>query len=349
IFNMTAAPSGATTDVLHSGDARLDYEISPLERLSMEESFSMGQQSFSPIVAPQPGAPVKPLDPTLAQIVEIAYLSSQSTLGYQRALSPRVKLETHAGYTVSGGADAIARTVLPLMHSVQFGSSLNWATSPRDHLSFGLEANAARFSNAQDEAQPDGSVTRIPVPQEDLLLSGTVSWHTQVAHYTSVEMSLGGGAGASRQPLGIDWIPTVIAGAGLTQDIPVEKQQLTGSVRASVSSTIDRTGSGIYQVLDVSALLAYVPVKEIRLSGSAGIGRSLSGDTQQGATVVRSDLNMALSPAREVTLMMGVRMLWQRPPDAAFDPSSGLPPGALQTGYQWAGYASLMFADHWLP
>src|SRR5262249_16987057 len=83
IFNLPAVEAGASdSELLHNADLRVDYQYTPIDRFRLDETFSYGQQNFSPLVAPRPGVPPPPLDPQLSQLAVLAYLSSKTLLAY---------------------------------------------------------------------------------------------------------------------------------------------------------------------------------------------------------------------------------------------------------------------------
>ncbi|HZX95201.1 MAG TPA: hypothetical protein VFE90_11835 [Myxococcales bacterium] len=323
IFSLTPDPGTPGSDVLHNGTLVGDVLVSPRDHLRLSQSFSYGDQTFSPLVPGElggkPSSTPPPLDPQLARLAVLAYVASESTVTYDHKLAPNVKLETYGTYLMNGGADAIGRTVLPLQHGVVAGSSVGLLLSPVDEVSFHLNANVARVAH-----------------QDSALLVGSAEWRTRLSRLTQADLSLGGGAGGDRSPTGWKWEPTLLLGAGITRTVPLQHQDLNAGVRGTLTSSIDRFGGGVYQVADLSAQATYSPLRAVSFGPSAGVSRALTGGTR-GATVVHGDFNLSYGLFDKLALSLGVRGSWEQSAEAI---------QPRQTGSRWAAFLSLVAADH---
>jgi hypothetical protein len=322
-------------DVLQSARLGADFSPSAIEHFGFYETFSYGQQDFSPLIAPQvsagpalgpaaqPGAPPTTiLDPRLSLLVRLAYFSSRTGLGYTTAFSPRLRLAVQGGYAFSGGADEIGRTFLPLQHAADVGSNLFWSATPRDDLSIGFTTSAARLP-------AEGRTDAI------FIVNG--GWQGAPAAFTRADISLGGGVATGRAAGVHTTSPAVQASAGIAREFPLERQQLNAALRASVAATIDRIGGGVYEMGGLRALLGYSPSQVLRLSATTGVERPLTGGTARGGVLVASDVGASLALKPKVTLGLGARAAWRQ--GYAFGT------GTLPDSTQWLGYASIGFAE----
>src|SRR5262249_18098363 len=155
----------------------------------------------------------------------------------------------------------LARQTLPLVHGVEGTAALGWAATPRDQVGCTLQATTSRFANGS----------------KYIILDATGGWFTQLGRFTRGEASLGMSASSSEGPTGTEWAPGLLASAGVSQDVPLERQQLVAALHASISTTVDRFGAGVYQLAEATASVGYSPLRELRLSGTAGLSRALSG------------------------------------------------------------------------
>ncbi len=338
LFTLTQTAGNVGADVLQIGRLLGEYRFSREQIVRLEEAFSYGQQYFSALGVPLPGTfatsvpggPLTVLDPHLSVFERLAYVSSRTSAGFDQEISSQLRFGFGGGYTVSGGADRTAQTALPLQHGIDANAKLNWILPPFDKLSLGVNGYATRFTNGQ----------------ENSIITADFDWQRAFSRYTRTDLSVGGGVARTRCWSSTEcpataatsntsgWSPAMEASAAITRDIPLQRQFLSGSLRGSVSTTVDPRGGGVYQLAEGRASATWLPIRELRLGAETGVARALNGPLERRAVVAWAELSAALSPVRVFEITCAARTAWQQNPvvDVATQRVLSKP---------WAGYASL--------
>jgi hypothetical protein len=138
-------PSGVLTDGGGALFTRARIEAAPhldSGRLRIRQELAYGKLDVSPLTSqapPQTGA-LQP--PPAARFVKLN--ESRTLLDLESQLARRIQLTGSLGWIVSGGADAAARSVLPLARTLQGHAGMRWAATRRDEL--GADASAATMT-----------------------------------------------------------------------------------------------------------------------------------------------------------------------------------------------------------
>ncbi len=323
---LVTAPDFAGKDlvnVLSNGRLSVEYLISRLQKLSLEQTVSYGRQDFSPLHGVAPGAPppTVPIDPRRPALDLLTVLSSITSLSYAQAVTPRLTLAGRAAIQVGGGADTAAQAYLPQQRGVPADASVSWQASKHDRISFELGGSTFAFSNGNRTS----------------LAKASAAWKTDLGPSLSADLGFGGGSTLT-STLGNSngWQATYLATAGLTSGLLFGRQKLTGTVGGSVNTVIDQLIGAPYRLATLVAAIGYEPLNVLRFTASASAGRALSGAAEHGQTLALADAAANWQAARDVSFAVGARFA---------STSGGGTAGALPHSTQWAGYAAIT----WVP
>jgi hypothetical protein len=121
--------------------------------------------------------------------------------------------------------------------------------------------------------------------------------------------------------------------------VKVHRGSVSGSVRASATPQVDRTSGDVYELANASATLTWTLERVMRVSGSGGFGRALSGPSQVGSQLITAELSASFPFAALSAFALGGRGAWQSIPPTT--------PGVLAApGFDWAVFASILVGAH---
>ncbi len=275
-------------------------------RVFLDEQIAYGENSFSWLVVAAEGG--QPLFDRLTQVPPLRYFSESTALGIDQALSRSLRVSATATYAVSGGADAEARSIVPLQHGPRLALNLAWAIGTRDAFLAGVAASLAYFSTGQRSYIADASA----------------GWRHQLSSQTEVDVLLGAGAG---RQLGVDESVRVypFVGAGLRrQSLPTSRHHLAASLRVGLAPAIDPLNGSVYPRAESFATLEYSPVSRLMLAASGGAAAALSGSVS-GQRLGFGALSASYELNPHFSLTAGVRF--------------------ISPNLQWAGFVAASVSD----
>jgi hypothetical protein len=286
--------------LFHVGELRAEQRFSRATRLVIDQQVSYGENTFSFLVigadVTQPSFDqVQVIFDRRAQLPPILYFTEATSIGIDQALSRKVVLIANASYTFSGGADAAARVMAPLMRVARLRLILGAELGTHDALLTAV----------------DGSATFFSASQRSYVLDTGVGWRHRFSRYSDVDVLLGAGAARDESPDFIEnrLYPYFAAGVR-RQFVPGARKVLEGSLNFRLGPTTDPIAGRVYLRGDTFGALTYFPTPRLGLTAAAGAARALSSPIRGqtlgfgGASAVY-ELNLNLS------LSIGVRMVAQ--------------------------------------
>jgi hypothetical protein len=318
-----ANPSGVTgfnTAVLIAA-----LQITPRQLLTLTQTAAYGTQDNSPLSAAAPGTTpaqqLLSLNPRLPLVEILATITATSQATHQQKLSPFITTTEVASFTLSGGADALAREFLPFQHSLVGAATLAWRIDKTDSLTLASTVSGTNFT--------DHSRSRVA--------AATLGWSTVFARATTFAITAGSSfshsSGNAQARSG--WQPAATGAVTLASVLSDGPEKLSYSLRAGVSTVIDPLGDGVFELGDARASLIFEPSRQLSLSATGAGGRALTGGAQAGQSVATLDVSGTLKLSTDLLISVGARGSWQ-----------ALPPGEIgAAGTHWAGYAALTVTD----
>lgn len=302
----------AKTEVMHRGQVGWDLQFSSGRRIRASEQFSYGLNDFSPLVATA-GTP--PSLDRLPEVRTVRYVESNSSVGLDYDISPRLRGAFTAAYLIGGGADETARAFIPLQSGPTLSGRLNWLQSPRDTLSGGLIASYVDSSNDRSA----------------VLLDLLATWQRLLEPRTQTE--LGVGVAASHE-WGLRHRDAILpaALAGIKHQIPLRSRQIEWNARVRIAPVIDRISGTVYTRLEGTAGLNYDPRPDVRLNAYAGTSVAVSGDVS-GDKLGFAALGASYKINPHFSLDAGARGSW-------------IYNSVFSGGFTWAGFVSATVSDH---
>jgi hypothetical protein len=139
---------GLNPSVLHVGFAAADWRTEHTS-LTLSEYASYGFLNYSALQLPSTGASgTLRIDPLLRQ--KVLYEGSSTTLVAVLTPERRWSLRWTLSYAVNGGADAEARSVLPLVKGPRFEGLFDYALRKSDHLLTTASVERSTLSTGYD-------------------------------------------------------------------------------------------------------------------------------------------------------------------------------------------------------
>ena len=295
--------------LLHRGRARLDWLLDRTRKLSFEEDLQAGRMDFSPLTGALPAGTV--LDPRLAAVRSVPYVSTVSSVGYEERLSRTARASVTASFILSGSTDAMAqRDILPLQKGLRIEAQAGYLATPLDDLS-------ARF---------DGSRVDFSTGSRTFLTSLGATWRRRIS--TGSDLAVGAGSSfssvfapgrgfsSSARPAGsISW----------RHVLTLRGSSIAGTASAAVSPTIDVVGGTVVQRANGRFALEVAPTGPVRVTASAEGARDLG---RGGTGLVSGEFGASLALNPRVAVAGGVRGSW----------SSNAAVGSGQAIFQGAGF-----------
>jgi hypothetical protein len=284
--------------LFHVGELRAEQRFSRATRLVIDEQFSYGENSFSFLVT---GADV--LQPSFDQVIfdrraqlpPLLYFSEATSISIEQALSRKVGVSATASYTFSGGADAAARAMTPLMRVAGLRLILGSELGTHDSLFTAL----------------DGSVTFFSASQRSYVLDAGVGWRHRFSKYSDAYILLGAGAARDESTELIEnrLYPYVAVGVR-RQLVPGARNVLEGNLNLRVGPATDPIDGRIYLRADTLGTLTYFPILHLGLTAAAGAAIALSGPIQ-GQTLGFGGVSVVYQLNLHLSLSTGVRLAAQ--------------------------------------
>ena len=250
------------------GEAELRFGRRAWVRL--RQALGYGSVDLSPVatvVAPAAG-PVPVQSPPGSRFVSLE--ESNTSLDVDATASRRLRIGGSAAWVVSGGADAEARTSLPLTRGPLLRAHLDWAATRLDMLGLELSARDQRYSNE--------------LHQRATVASLTAAWRMRTGRGTELSLSLGPGIGRAEQD---DQPATTVAYAVGTADLRATPwRDLSASLGASIEPLGDPLSGEIVERGSVRA--AAVWDRHRGVSVAARLNASMAMTSGMGATAPRS-------------------------------------------------------------
>ena len=236
---------------LHRAQAGVEWRLSAGRRVLVDQALTFGQYDTSLGNLGAGGAPL----PVLLPLVTVDYLTSNTALGLDGSIAPRLRLRTTLGYNASGGLTDAARAQIPLQQGPRLTVELEHMATRRDALSGSLRLSADRFTGGR----ADGRTAAIA--------EGTASWRIIVTRETGLRLS-GGAAGVVSVAAGDAPAPQVapVASANFTYGVPRVRLGLD----AAYSPQADALSGAIFQRAGVGVSGEYRPTSQYTARAAFG-------------------------------------------------------------------------------
>jgi len=246
---------------------------------------------------------------------------SSTSLELETRASRRLRIVGSASWVVAGGADAAARTTLPLSRGPLVRASLDWAATRLDTLRLELQALDYRYLTDQPAHDRRASVA-----------SFTATWRTRLARDAQLSLSLGPGVGRSQ--LHDQAANTVVYGVGAAELRDALLRDMSASISVGVEPLGDPLTGEIIELGSVRASAVWGRQGGVALAagliGSQALTSGSGGPTsaQAGDRYLRGELTATVPLDPRSSLAAGAR--------AAFLSR----PVSNQPGDQWVAFVS---------
>jgi hypothetical protein len=222
-------------------------------------------------------------------------MSSSTTLASRLALR-RWTLGTLVGYQLAGGADAEARTLLPLQRGPFGEASADYAVSRRDHALATVSASETTFSSGP----------------EAILVLGSAGYRLVWSRALEARLALGAGEAqartSARAPQRFETEPVI---EGALESRRTADGRLGAFLGARLGPTVNRLVGFVDERLEGTLAASYQYRRlTTRVLGSASASVPFRGPN--AATLVAGELSAAYGATRVVAVDGGLRGVWQR-------------------------------------
>jgi hypothetical protein len=287
--------AGVRPTWLNAGTARVDWRDGNTNLL-LEQSASYGAMSFAALAfAPGPGGTPPSVDVIPSSQI-IQFESSSTTLG-SRVEGRRWELRSTVGYQLSGGADDVARSVIPLQKGPLAEAVATFATSPVDHLATTATGSETTFSSG-----PEIALAELDEGFRHL-------W----SPFTETALTLGvSEARVTTSPLVQSYRETnPVAEAVLEQRILMDEDRVTVRVGARLGPVVNRL-LGIVDERVQGTFLSKWTHGRFAVSAFASAQQSVPTGGPDATELLTGDVGLSYVATESVAFDTGVRGLWQR-------------------------------------
>jgi hypothetical protein len=236
-----ALASGPTADALEQGSLRLVYGGRRFHA-TIDERASYGTITYATIPLATPGMPPPALQ-ALPLNTTLFTAGSRSTLELAERFTRRFEGAAYGGFSMSGGADATARSILPFQSGPIAGLRATYALSRVDSLEGHADYTRADFTATACSPLPTpASVAPMMCEPKDDQITGTLGFRRRLSRED--DLSVQGGASAVGQRLS-ETMPYTFhlfpaAGATLTLRTRHEGQETTGHFGAQLLTVLSQ-------------------------------------------------------------------------------------------------------------
>ncbi len=293
-----------------------ELRLGPRAWARLRQALGYGSADLSPV------APASVRGPVVAPPGGFVTIEESSTsLELETRASRRLRIVGSASWVVAGGADAAARTTLPLSRGPLVRASLDWAATRLDTLRLELQALDYRYLTDQPAHDRRASVA-----------SFTATWRTRLARDAQLSLSLGPGVGRSQ--LHDQAANTVVYGVGAAELRDALLRDMSASISVGVEPLGDPLTGEIIELGSVRASAVWGRQGGVALAagliGSQALTSGSGGPTsaQAGDRYLRGELTATVPLDPRSSLAAGAR--------AAFLSR----PVSNQPGDQWVAFVS---------
>jgi hypothetical protein len=308
-----------TPTFMHAGTLKVE-RWSRLTRMSLDEAASYGGINFAAL-APTYGADGAQAPPDVIPASRVIQYVASSTTVASHLTFRRSTVDLSAGYQLSGGANAIARGLMPFQAGPLGEARTDYAISRQDHTGTTLSATEASFSpippvftGATGAADTAGSVE---VPgltggPESLLVELDQQWLHRWSRVTETRFTLG--VAESRARAGAD-APDVFATHPVAEGVLEQRRRIAeglldvrldlrvGPVVNRLLGNIDERFQGTLAATHTRGRLA--------TAVSFGVLQSLPPSGVDAIQLFTADAHQSYRTSETVSVDLGVRGLWQ--------------------------------------
>lgn len=287
---------GAQPTWLNAGKARVSWRANDEATLTLDQDASYGATSFAGLVFPAgpDGTPPRVDVIPTTQIIQVE--SSSTTLGSHIAVR-RWELRSEVGYQLSGGADDVARSILPLQRGPLADAVLTYAASPVDHVATTLVASETTFSSGPEIA----------------LAEGDEGWKHAWSAVTETNVTLGVSEARVQASslVGLSREINPVAEAILDQRILTDEDRVTLHVGARLGPVVNRL-LGIVDERVQGTLLSKWTHGPFAVNAFGSAQQSVPAGGPNATTLFTGELGLAYTATEAVVFDVGVRGVWQR-------------------------------------
>jgi hypothetical protein len=289
-FLLRQIDHGPQAEALHSGSLGATYRFRGGE-VSVRSEGSYGTQSFTALTAAPDASGALPQLPGASSI---GYVSSRTSLAVRWARGTRLALGGRAEYALAGGADAVARALVPLQHGPAVALDADVALTRTDHL-----VTTVSFAQATFSPGPD-----------DLLTEAQVAYRARSGRRTDVLVAAGAAVLAWRAP-GAAARATAypVAEAGLLRRFPPQRLEAGASLR--LAPVVSWLSGVVDERLQGNASLTWTPTRRTTVRALASVAQTVPPAADAALTLVLGEAAVALQANHSVRLEAGTRGAWQ--------------------------------------
>ena len=295
-----------------AGAGHLDWHPSPEVTLSLDQDASYGAMSFAGLVFnPVPEGTLPRVDVIPSSQI-LLFESSTTTLGSHITLR-RWDFRSDVGYQLSGGADDVARAILPQQRGPLADAVLTYATSHVDHVATTLSASKTTFSSGPEIA----------------LAEADEGWEHAWSAFTKTTVTLGLSGDRDQ---GAPFVPVVrgtdpVAEVVLEQRVLSREDRVTFRAGARLGPVVNRL-LGIVDERVQGTLVSNWTHGPFTVNALGAAQQSVPTDGPNATTLYTGELSVSYtvsygvtsasssgssnSAVEDVIFDMGVRGLWQR-------------------------------------
>jgi hypothetical protein len=264
--------------------------------LSLEEDASYGSMSFAALTfTPGPQGTPPPVDVVpSSQIIE--FESTSTTL---RSLTRVTRWEfgSSVGYQLSGGADSMSRSIIPLQKGPLAEATATFSASPVDRLATILTGEETAFSSGPE----------ILLGEEDEV------WKRRWSPVTETDATLGISEARVRAAA---FAPSYgqtdpVAEVVLEQSILTDADRVTIRVGSRLGPVVNRL-LGIVDERIQGTLLSKWTHGRLAASAFAGAQQSVPTGGPDATELITGELGLSYEATEAAAFDIGVRGLWQR-------------------------------------
>jgi hypothetical protein len=288
---LLAGSHNAVGGVLHRGGLALEWDPGRTTRLSGSQRLSYGRTDFSWQAAAAEGR-IPELD-RLQQSRPLLYGHSESSVGLEQAVSRALRFGVQGTYSVSGGQDAGARLLAPLVRAYRGTVTSAWRVDRRESLAIIARGELARF--------PD-------LAQRSRTADVEVHWEHRFSRV--LRLSAGAGVGflrsADRTSKALDSVlPTF--GVSFRRTRNPGETGLAYSLGARLAPTVDPTDASVSFRPEVRAEVEAPVAKRLFVHVLGAVAR-VDNSTLRKTVVGIGSAALDYRATHDLTLALGVRV-----------------------------------------
>lgn len=234
----------------------------------------------------------------------IGYTASRAAFTMRYVATRRLSLGGRFEYAASGGADAIARAVVPYQEGPTGALDAEVALTRTDRLTTSLSLTRAQFTPGPDDAS----------------LEALVTWRHLASRRTSVTLSAGATGVYQRLSIGAAPSRSVYAVAEADFDYRRPPARLEARLSLRLAPVVSWLSGIVDERAQATASATYRPLPRMSVRGQLGVAQSVPIAEDGALTVALAEAAIAAKASPAVEIELGTRGAWQKTRGAAASP-----------------------------